>query len=218
MKMKFSTLLCTLSLPLVFGLGCIAVQEDSRGFDGEFCTVNSHCQAGDQCINKVCVATPEVDLSTSEGRNCDKICTYLQRSCGSTDQSCYRSCLGIVTDWKPAAQESFSACFAGEDSSSISCDEALKDDAPNICYNRIPLAADRQSRCDNFVSRARFNTTGSDEEFVELRKTCQQIGRVYPDVEWNKTAACADNGLNTEQFVDCLNKVFILSPKLVFKT
>ena len=72
----FALLLCVLALP--FGAGCIPVEEDARGFDGEFCTVNEHCQLGATCVDKVCVAAPEVDLSTPEGRNCDKICTRLR--------------------------------------------------------------------------------------------------------------------------------------------
>lgn len=195
-----------LLLSLVSCLGCRADDEVRRGVEGEFCNGrDDDCRAGLLCEAGVCV-----DLGPASLYSCDEICTRLAQ-CDAAEPGCASDCRVTTEDWSGVATDAFGKCLVDE----LSCAAARERFAPQTCYSRIPVAAERRERCDAFVQDAR--ACGADLETLErVLEGCVALARVSVATRWEATARCAsapETGV-CSQTATCFNQELDLDPAI----
>ena len=183
---------------------CRSADETRRGEVDEFCNgAENDCRAGLSCLDGVCT-----DSVGQTEYSCGDFCARLTE-CGAGEDSCVADCRVTIRDWGFDAQDAFTRCGATE----LTCDEIAATFAPQECYSRIPIAAERQDVCDQFAQTVE-NCGGSS---ANLATACAGFARVSDDETWSQTQTCVNavavgicSGIAT-----CLNSVFELDPALV---
>ncbi len=201
-----------LALPSVL-LGCRAGETTKQGIEGEFCNNrDDDCRDGHICEEGVCRAIDGPAGSVT----CAEMCSHLEE-CQAGEENCEADCRatirgtcdGLPCPWSDEAVDSFGNCVLG-----LSCEETREVDAPQTCYRRIEISADRENRCEAFIAAVgRCNGSASTSE---LRNRCFLLGRTNTDTSWSRTDACVDrvdDGLCNE-IETCFNEVFELDPSL----
>ncbi len=144
------------------------------------------------------------------------MCARLQ-SCEAPQPNCLAqceatiggTCVDVPCPWSGAAVDAFGACLI----EGLSCEEARRDDAPSLCYSRIPIDSDRENLCQDFIGAASNCGASSTEA---LRQRCYLLGRTTSPASWTRTEACVariEAGI-CENIAACLNEIFELTPPL----
>lgn len=206
-------LLVLAMMTLLGAAACTAPEEDKLGYVGEFCTTDTDCLSADVvgedliCQSNQCVST----ATTPERETCEKICDRLVGECNRTEANCVSSCAQTTDGWSESALDLFATCAIEQ----ITCDEARSGDAPQICYQRIPLPSVRKQRCDLFIRKAQEYDGASDTAaFESLRDRCYRLGRTGTDADWDATTQVCEDELgqsSVAEFISCLNTAFELS-------
>jgi hypothetical protein len=187
-------------------LGCRAEDETRRGEVNEFCNgAADDCRAGLVCEDGLCADhTGETEFS------CGDFCANLA-ACGAAEDTCVADCRVTIRSWGFEAQDDFTRCGA-----TLTCDEiATIDFVPQECYTRIPVATERQQRCELFNDVA---ISCSSDAVAQLSTACTGLARVSDEETWASTERCV-NAANVgicSGIATCLNEVFSLNPPLVF--
>lgn len=197
---------------LVAFTGCKADDTVKQGIEGEFCNDNEDdCREGFSCQDGVCRG------GETSGITCAQMCARLEE-CNTGEPNCEPDCRATIQGtcatlpcpWSDAAVESFGRCITEE----LTCDEARAVEAPQECYRRIPIATDRENRCQSFLDTADACNPGVST--TELRNRCYLLGRTSTDESWGRTEPCVsriEDGMCAE-IEACFNDVFELSPAI----
>lgn len=209
--MKRTWLLLVLMCLVV--VGCRADDTVKQGIEGEFCNNrDDDCRDGHICQDGVCRATEATGTVT-----CAQMCARLEQ-CQVGEPDCEADCRATIQGtcdtlacpWSSEAVDAFGICITEE----LTCEEAQANDAPQECYRRIPISADRESRCEAFIAAADRCNPGISTS--ELRNRCYLLGRTSTADSWARTDACVarvSDGFCGE-IEDCYNSVFELSPAI----
>ena len=198
---------------LLLVTGCRPPDEDEDavrlGYLNEFCTDDADCRAPLICERNSCQYE-----DTPGGVGCVEICDYLVGQCGRNEDDCVDSCRQTIKDWSPEAITIFGQCSIGMSTPQLTCEEAVKRDAPTFCYQQIPLDEARRTRCDVFVEQAKdYASNPTESELVGLRQECYILARTRSEADWSRTDACDDSqaSLTPNEVVSCFNDIFKLN-------
>ena len=206
-----------LALALIFvgfsalSYGCTAEDEVKRGEEGEYCSNSDEdCREGYLCDRNRCRAI-EID-----GTSCESMCERIN-SCGAEEPDCLGTCLETIDGdcsndspcpWSDDAVEVFGSCFVND----LTCDQIINENAPQLCYEAIPLDQQREQICLNFTTATEIcNPTQNTDT---LRSQCYYLARTSAEASWQRVFECAariNDGFCGE-IGDCLNAVFALEP------
>lgn len=196
------------SLFACLALSCRADDDVRQGEAGEYCNGrDTDCRVGLICNGGICR-----DPGPPPTYNCSDICARLS-DCDATDPACESDCRISTSEWVMRAREEFGICIVEE----LSCEEAGAAFAPQTCYARIEIPADRWATCQEFVDASRNcgAPTGDAERVLE---GCAAVARVQPTEVWDATAACAsaiETGICGE-LATCFNRELKLDPAIEF--
>lgn len=191
---------------------CRADDTIKQGVEGEFCNNrDDDCRDGHICDQGVCRS-----LGGAGSITCAEMCNHLEE-CQTGEANCEADCRatiqgtceGLPCPWSADAVDAFGQCILD-----LSCEEAVAVDAPQECYREIPIAPDRENRCEAFIAAAgRCNEAAST---AELRNRCYLLGRTNTADSWARTEPCVeriDDGFCNE-IEQCFNDVFELAPAI----
>lgn len=205
--------LLVLTTTLLGAAACTAPEEDKLGYVGEYCKTDTDCLGADVidedliCQANRCVST----AVTPERETCQKICDRLVGECSRNEANCVSSCAQTTDGWSVGALDLFATCAIEQ----LTCEEARTANAPQICYQRIPLPSVRKQRCDLFIRKAQEYDGASDTAaFEALRDSCYRLGRTGTDADWDATTQVCEDELgqsSVAEFISCLNTAFTLS-------
>lgn len=212
--MRYGTILLALAMLMFASLGgCRAEDEIKQGAAGEFCNnSDTDCRRGSICDRGIC--RPQ-EIS---GTNCESMCQRIE-FCEAEEPDCLATCLATIAGgcsvanpcpWRDEAIEAFGRCIIDD----LSCAEIQGGDAPQLCYQEIPLDEARQAECDSLVSAA--VTCNESAETMQLRQSCYRLARTTTDAGFDRTSQCSsrvEDGF-CQEVEDCLNAVFLLDPPL----
>ncbi|MBA2664959.1 MAG: hypothetical protein H0U74_21915 [Bradymonadaceae bacterium] len=185
-------------------VGCRADEEVKQGYEGELCFASSDCRQGFMCNEFSVCSTLEIGALS-----CDTLCARMD-ACEAPQERCAEACRNTVQGWSEQAFESFGECIL----TGLSCEEMRTEYAPQVCYERVPLSAERDARCGSFIDAVK--SCDASASTIALRNSCRLIARTRTDELWKNTDACAArvvDGVCSEIFT-CLNSVFNLTPAL----
>lgn len=204
------------SIPALILLGvllvsCQATDEVKQGFALETCNgSDSDCRPGHACLAGMCRP------SAIAGFDCPAMCEKI-RSCGAESDECLGECEATLAGdcdasspcpWSEEAIVSFGTCIVSD----LECSDIIDGDAPQLCYQQLPLAADRSERCDELLSA--LDACRIEGQFrSEVFQGCYRLGRTataesFERIEPCESAASLGNECSTLQ--ECLENVFRL--------
>lgn len=200
----FLLVLCFIALQV----GCVAPEITKQGSVGEYCAYgDTDCRPGLICDQSVCNY-----LLVDETVSCESMCERLA-SCETGEDDCIQRCRNTIDGWGLDAIRHFGECIIG----GLTCEEARRDDAPQVCYDRIPLDDARNDQCTAFLEEVKTCYPESSREARdELLRKCRYLARTASDEKWSITDSCVESvevGV-CEEVVDCLNSVLQLRPPL----
>ena len=185
--------------------GCRPPEETEQrlGYVGELCFKDLDCRDGLVCNNSQCEDTGSTDPSA-----CETMCDRLVNDCGRAEENCRSSCDQTIDGWSESAILTFENCVLGMSTPELTCELAREQDAPSFCYAQIPLDEARQSRCDDFINKARDISSPSNEQLTALRQEYYVRARTRPESTWSNSDACVADDLSDDEFIVCLERVF----------
>lgn len=199
----FASIVVALSLT-----ACRADDETRRGEVDEDCNgAAEDCRSGLVCEDGLCA-----DNTGNTEFSCGDFCANIA-SCGVADTSCVPDCRITIRDWSFDAQDSFTRCGAVD----LTCAEITMVEAvAQECYTRIPIAQERQERCELFNNTA--NQCAEGQNVSVLATSCNALARVSTEEDWAATDRCAAalNANVCSGIATCFNEVFQLTPPLAF--
>lgn len=169
-----------------FLFGCGADDFTRQGNLGEFCNGrDTDCRPGLLCQQQVCVNANPSPF------DCDAICERFD-SCEASIESCAVACRITVETWSSRALEAFGQCVVED----LTCEEIDGSFAPQTCYERIPIDADREQACEQAQSRCSLSD--------DARRGCFRSARVDIESEWQKSEACVSEIRTCDEVNLCL--------------
>lgn len=198
---------------LLLMTGCRPPEDEGSavrlGYLNEFCKGDNDCRSPLVCEQSVCQFE-----ETPGGISCIDICDRLVRECGRNENNCTESCRRTIDGWSAEAITIFGQCSLGMTTPELTCQEAIKRDAPTFCYQQIPLDEARRTRCDVFVEQAKdYASNPTEKELVGLRQECYIRARTRSEADWAATDMCDDSqvSLTPAEVITCFNSVFELN-------
>lgn len=179
------------------------------GYLNEFCLEDKDCRSPLICGQNVCQYE-----ETPGGISCIDICDRLVGECGRNEEDCVGSCRETIKGWSAEAITVFGSCSLGMTTPELTCEEAVKRNAPTFCYQQIPLDEARRTRCDIFVEQAKdYASNPTENELVGLRQECYIQARTRSEADWSATEGCDDSqrSLTPAEVIECFNDVFALN-------
>ena len=170
-------------------LGCRADDTIKQGADGEFCNDSDlDCRPGHICDRSFCRA------QAIDGTNCESMCQRIA-FCEADEPDCLQTCLATIAGgcsaenpcpWSDEAVDTFGSCIIND----LSCAELQSGDAPQICYEQIPLNEERRAICDGLIEAGTSCEPGADT--VRLRSACYRLARTTTDEGFARVDECTD--------------------------
>jgi len=195
----------------VFLVSCHAIDEVKQGSALESCNGNdSDCRPGHACFAGMCRP------SAIAGFDCPAMCERI-RSCGAESASCLGECQATLAGdcdanspcpWSEEAIVSFGSCIVSD----LACSDIIDGDAPQLCYQQLPLIPERAERCGELLTA--LDGCGVDSGFRSgVFQGCYRLGRTTTDASFERIEPCeaaANLGNECDTLGECLKTVFRL--------
>ncbi len=206
------TLYVVLLMSVVALGACRAEDTVKQGIEGEYCNNrDDDCRDGNICQDGVCRSTGVGTITCAQMCNRLEACNTGEEDCEADCRATIRgTCLTLACPWSADAVDSFGRCITEE----LTCEEAQASDAPQECYRRIPIATERENRCEAFIAAGDRCNPGVSAS--ALRNRCYLLGRTSTAESWARTDACVERvaGGFCAEIEACYNGVFELSPAI----
>lgn len=201
----------SIAIMLAFVFGCRADDPVKQGAVGELCNGrDDDCRIGLACVVSVCV-----DPGGGPTYDCGDICSRLAGECGAAEPGCESDCVITTSAWALRARESFGVCLVED----LTCAQAQATFAPQTCYSRIEIPAERFALCEVFAQQALACGAATDDAERVLER-CAALARVGPEARWQDPASCGsviETG-NCSEVATCFNQELEIDPPINFVT
>lgn len=188
-------------------MACNADDIVRQGEVGELCNgAEDDCRPGLVCAQRICA-----EPGPPPTYDCGDICARLQ-SCDVALPACEADCRITTSDWIMRAREDFGVCLVEQ----LTCDEAAASFAPQTCYSRIEIPADRWAVC-TALAEAALGCATPRAEAERVLEGCAAIARVGTDEAWAGPLRC-DNLIETGvcgELATCFSRELQLEPEPV---